>query len=823
MTDASTPIEILQRSEELLATDANEAETRLKIVDRVLFDVLGWTHDDVRVEERATEDKSTKFVDYVCTTAIASLVIEAKRVGGAFDDLPNVRRVLLGRLLNTSAKDAILQARDYARRISVGFAVVTNGLQWIVFPVNRTDKVTFENSSAIVFPSLKSALSDDYVEFTALLSRSAVISSSLYVDLLGRSEDQIESRRLNSIFQRSFSKVSRSSLFPLIESAITAAFTEEFVGSDPDLLERCYVTTPDRQRYDARIRMQLARRKFPIEGSVRRPMRQKEERALVDIINETSQRARPTAIIVIGSVGAGKTTFLNYTRQVSARSIFEAPTKTPLWLYVDFRDREKDQATSNFLSQTLLETIRKNPFLSDYDLCVQHAYKEEIDALFRGPLKLMASDEEERKRQISDLLMRDYKEISPYVEKILKYAAGNVPVFLVIDNVDQFEESSEQEEIFRDVMALSRRLGCNLVIALREATYVKNRTLPVFDAFDFDPVQIDAPLVQAVLSKRFFAARHLLKDKETSFVAENGARMNLKDSSVIIDLLQASVLGTEVGTLLDVMATSDIRLALRMTREFLQYGYTATGKALRLYQSTGKYRLPSHEALRAILLGNRSIYSDDYSVVMNPLDAKLRITSAQQLRLFVSAAVVNFSTSKTFDYISGQDIRRAVVEVGFGEDIALQVLKDLCAGRFLLTVSHGPASFTAGYIPTRLGGYVVRHLLADMMFLENIMMDTFIADQSSWELLRSVVQDVYDERDIVTRVALRRRAVDIFFSYMKNCYDVLHKEANRRGLPQEWCTHPLEHVEDTLRRNFDRALQSAELNYGVSNGNQRRH
>lgn len=205
--DMATPDELLRRAQELLASDANEAETRLKIIDRVLFGVLGWTHDDVSVEERATEDGSTKFVDYVCTTAIASLVVEAKRIGITYDDLPPARRIPLGQLLGCSVGAAILQARDYARRISVGFAVVTNGVQWIIFPVNRTDKVTFENSYAIHFNSLQSILRDDHLEFTALLSRSAVISSALNMDLLGRSVDQIESRRLNHIFDKSFSRV----------------------------------------------------------------------------------------------------------------------------------------------------------------------------------------------------------------------------------------------------------------------------------------------------------------------------------------------------------------------------------------------------------------------------------------------------------------------------------------------------------------------------------------------------------------------------------------------------------------------------------------
>ncbi|MEM8581097.1 MAG: hypothetical protein AAGF50_07880 [Pseudomonadota bacterium] len=73
--------ELLERHEKLSLADANEAETRLKLVDRIVFEVLGWSHDDVQVEHRVSQDGSTQFADYILTTGFTSLVIEAKRVG----------------------------------------------------------------------------------------------------------------------------------------------------------------------------------------------------------------------------------------------------------------------------------------------------------------------------------------------------------------------------------------------------------------------------------------------------------------------------------------------------------------------------------------------------------------------------------------------------------------------------------------------------------------------------------------------------------------------------------------------------------------------
>jgi hypothetical protein len=521
-------------------------------------------------------------------------------------------------------------------------------------------------------------------------------------------------------------------------------------------------------------------------------------------------------------VGAGKTTFLEYTKKVGARDIFSADLSRayPHWLYVDFRTYSISQPAMHFLCEHLKARITTDPFLNDYERCVKHAYKNEIDGLFKGPLFLLANDEGERKRKISSLLMADYEQTRPYVEKILSYVAERAPVFLVIDNVDQFEEEEQQASIFADAMALAQKLKLNLICSMREATYVKHKTSASFDAFDFDPISIDPPNVQAVLSKRFFVARNLLHGRSAQFTAENGADVTVSDLSIVIDLVQSSVLGTELGNLIEVLATSDIRLALRMTREFLRSGWTASGKALQIYQTTGKYVMPQHEALRAIMVGTQQVYFEELSVLGNPFDSRLAKSEAQLLRLYILAAAVTLSSEKSFRHLDGDVIRQNVREIGFGDGMTKKVLEDLCRLRFLHTTSHRPPTLESSYVVSRLGGYIVRHFIADMMYLENAMMDTFIADSDAWHALREETDAIYAERDVIARVRIRKARAQRFFQYVKSLYDPMHQESIRRGLSREWCTHPMQAVERDFESNLLRVMSSAERNYGKqSQGN----
>ena len=130
-----TPGEIVAQYDHLKLHEANEAETRLKVINDVLYSVLGWTHADVKVEQRVSQDGKITWADYVLKTGMTALVVEAKKVGVAFSEMPDMRRSQLkGKFVTGDTGDTIVQARDYARKLAVPFAVVTNGNSWIIFP-----------------------------------------------------------------------------------------------------------------------------------------------------------------------------------------------------------------------------------------------------------------------------------------------------------------------------------------------------------------------------------------------------------------------------------------------------------------------------------------------------------------------------------------------------------------------------------------------------------------------------------------------------------------------------------------------------------------
>ncbi|MFZ1831071.1 MAG: hypothetical protein WAW42_20385 [Candidatus Competibacteraceae bacterium] len=154
--------------------DANEAETRKKLIDKIIEDLLGWNNDDISYEERVSEDGKTTYADYIIKTVDVSILIEAKRIGKTFNFVPDKKKVKLsGSFMQGDTGEAIKQAREYCRKKSIPFAVVTNGYQWILFPAVRTDSIS--DSSAIIFDSLERILGEEALEFNSN-SRSPYLS-----------------------------------------------------------------------------------------------------------------------------------------------------------------------------------------------------------------------------------------------------------------------------------------------------------------------------------------------------------------------------------------------------------------------------------------------------------------------------------------------------------------------------------------------------------------------------------------------------------------------------------------------------------------------
>ena len=151
----------------------NESDTRLKILDRTLFEVLSWNHDAVFTEP-ATD---SGFIDYLLTTGERRgvLVIEAKRYG-LLTPATKSQEVMFVALSGPVVKPlvpGIRQALTYATENGVSVAAVTDGNTWLFFKASRTDGKPPLEGKGVLFPHLNAVIGN-FTRFFELLNGGAI-------------------------------------------------------------------------------------------------------------------------------------------------------------------------------------------------------------------------------------------------------------------------------------------------------------------------------------------------------------------------------------------------------------------------------------------------------------------------------------------------------------------------------------------------------------------------------------------------------------------------------------------------------------------------
>ncbi len=802
--------ELVNTHKGLVLSDDNEANTRAKVIDAVLRRVLGWKDEDIQWEERVSEDKKTTYADYLLKTANTLVIVEAKKAGAAFVLPTKITSARLGGVLaQGEVGDAIRQARDYCRKRSAQFAVVTNGSAWIAFPALRTDGVPFDESQARIFRDLNDINEQRFVEFWETLSRQRVVEGNLEVELLGLGKS-LGGRRALSLLKEPEYKLSRNSLYPFIESAVTRALTDDGLISDPEALRYCYVESSERMKYDSRLKMYLADIKPPLGRATVRVKTRKSRDYLADAIT-ASPSAPPRFVLLLGPVGAGKSTFLNFTRSVSAA---KAITGKIIWMVVDFKKATERDDPRTFIYSKLLSLIEKDGEfqLGDWKKSILPAYKDSIEALGRGPLYLLRQqDKLAFDSNVSSMIMADRTKLEPYVEAIIRNAIKERPGFLIVDNVDQIESEAVQNSIFSETQAAAQRMGLNVIMSLRDSTYIRNRNAPAFDAFQVDSLYVDPPSVLPVLSRRFQYAKELLSGVSADLMLANGMRLRTDDVGLFFEIVGQSLLSEDAGFMFDVLSGGDIRRGLLLTREFLASGHTTADIALHTYLSDKAYRFAAHEIFKGATLGYRKFFREEDSLLPNIFSAKLGSSSLQLLKLRTIHFFVTQAQAASFEGYSAEQFVAELHKAGIAEPDVEATIRVLIEKKVLRTADGAPYAGSSRLLPTRLAGYLLSDLGKKFNYAEMCMLDATIYDDITWQRIVESTAAIQRERDSLNTVRPRIERLREFMKYLGVLEEKWVVECRRRNLQQPLCDQILANTFfPALEKDFERAIRSAD-------------
>jgi hypothetical protein len=234
----------------------SEQDTRLKVVNRILIEVLEWPFDNVVTEEQS----GSGFLDYKLSVGgAARLIVETKRdgrgLGVAMRSAGHHFKLSGPVFQNPTAKEGIAQAISYCGRKNAELACVTNGHEWIVFRGSRLgDGVDTMEGRAFVFPSLEGVV-ERFSLFYDLVSRESV-STFVYQAHFAQAEGKPPRSQL---FRRVLRPPSTQTLVPRdnlsrdVDRVMTSFFRRLSDDADSEMLRVCFAVTEQSAIADANL------------------------------------------------------------------------------------------------------------------------------------------------------------------------------------------------------------------------------------------------------------------------------------------------------------------------------------------------------------------------------------------------------------------------------------------------------------------------------------------------------------------------------------------------------------------------------------------
>lgn len=448
------------------AVGSNEDTTRMRAIDTILFDVLGWDKLIVKTEKYV---RAVGFADYACFQKDAiCLILEAKRSGTTFvlpDRLFGNRPVGFALLENDcpAAGDALRQATGYAASEGARYVAISNGHQWLLAlafvqnqPIERRSVYVFQS-----FDDVVARFSRFWDCFSPEGMFSNVPSSTLLESRKAPAPDKLSDHIANYPVA-----ADRNVIVNELEVVVSLVWDQlNLDDGDERFLRECYVRP---EAFDDSITeaKELLRQRFETDQSVTQ-----EALAVTDLPTLITKYKPEKPIIVLGRIGHGKSTFLRYLRLIEAKEVLDKYIQ----IDIDFLDRPHNAAAvADFVYSQIDDQFRTRYEIDiTEDGLVRGVLHSDLSRFKKTPTGILyAADADEYKRRELEQIHDLQKDKHAYLGKVfyhLKKGRGHSNA-IFFDNLDRRGDDL-QEEAFLRASAMARDWSSLVFVCLRPGTF----------------------------------------------------------------------------------------------------------------------------------------------------------------------------------------------------------------------------------------------------------------------------------------------------------------------------------------------------------------
>lgn len=760
---------------------ASEADTRYKLIEKILIEVLQWPEADISREEHVSGvgyiDTSLKLRNRI------HIAVEAKCEGIAFTiPLKTSKRYL--KLSGTLVKDkevlaVIDQVRAYCSEAGIRYAIATNGNAWIIFRAMRED-MAWREGQAIVYSSLDEVIAD-FTFFWNLLSYECIHSGSLDGEFGSQFRASRELHRVVDVLWNADQPLPRNRLHLSLLPLMSAVFEDIADQAQIEILQKCYVHSRSLKIVASELEVVITDEipKFlKAEGAVQISQGSDDAGQFGKMLNEKLPTKPGHLCLLLGGIGSGKTTFLKRYKRTVGHTVLE---ENALFFTVDFlKPPSSPEELDEFVWSGILKEFRERYEHLNLETrgYLHKIFEADIRRLEETVLKYEKKGAKGYEELLSPYLAKWQEDIPDYVPKLLQLCKPDkgTKIVLFVDNVDQLSPEF-QTHIFFLAQRVTGLINSITVVSLREESYYTASVQRTFTAYNSHRFHVASPKFMALIASRINYSRDILAREQAEEATGHAAGDVKKDMSDFLTIAEQGILERShvIVNFVEALCFGNMRLGLQMFTTFMASGSAEVDKMLRIYRRDGRYQIAYHEFVKAIMLGHRKYYRESASPIMNVFDCGLEknashFTSLRLLNLLIQNRGQNSSEGRGYFEI-GRAISLFEDVFDNREDVIRSLMRLVNKQLVEVDTRSTETILGAGMMRvTSAGWYYFEKLARSFVYLDLVLQDTPLDDSS---LMKSLKDSVYrvdnlsdPEEDKLLRMQARFSRVSLFLDYL---------------------------------------------------------
>ncbi|EOB3677370.1 type I restriction endonuclease [Vibrio vulnificus] len=596
--------------------------------------------------------------------------------------------------------EAFREARLYAGEIN---ATIQSGINTCKYVFAINDKEIWcgysDNAQPLikVMVSLCDSISQELDKLQKFFSIEKVGSE---LRVLLKSKESIISGRPKSLLGGKAvqgEELDRNTFGATVTSAISRIFNPISISDRKYIAREAYVNSRRKQRYVEPIdKLIRAANCFSISDAkeIEDTGNPKE---IINKLKDSSAIDRQV-MLLIGSVGSGKSTFIDHLFYKSLdKELMDSVT--PIRIDMNTAPLSVNEIYS-WVRGKIIEGCRNHLPEIDFDTkeSLEKLYASEINKIKKGELSYFEENSSEWRQCLyrETKKLRDNEELTTHAYIRFCCAERGKTLIVTLDNCDK-KDVSEQLLMFQVSQWLQATYRCLVILPLRDETYDNYRNQPPLDTALKDLVfRIEPPLLQQVLVSRVKLSLKELKSDSAGtleYSLPNGYRVEYPKSerAYYLTSILSSIFeyNNFVRNIIVGLSGRNIRRALEIFIELCNSAYLDEAEILKIRQSEGKHKLAFHKIVTILLRLNKRYYDGDSAYIKNIFD---RADESGQINSFSRYLILSWlheNQSKSFSSIKGYHpvakVIEAVSEVGISRESALSDIKYLIDGDCIVT------------------------------------------------------------------------------------------------------------------------------------------